>query len=323
MTFDLIALGILSVFVAIGAFRGLIATAAGLISLVVSYVAAAIAAGRLGPAAAQAFELPSILGPVVAGSIVFALTFLACGIVTFFLKRWDRSRRDDEPRGLGDRLGGASFGLLRGTLIVLLISVLASWVDAARDMGVLEGIGFAPETEDSRFSAAAGDLIESITMAAVAGDDSDSAAAAKMVAKIAARPGESLASAQSLMEDDRIRSLQQDKLFWVLVENGAGERAINQASFYSIVHDPEMRDKFADIGVVPPEAVEDPAVFKQAMSEMLSELGPRIKGLREDAELQALARDPEIVAMLENGDTLALMTHPDVQRIVSRLSSQP
>ena len=65
-----------------------------------------------------------------------------------------------------------------------------------------------------------------------------------------ARPGPALASVQELMEDESIQALQDDRMFWVLVENGAGERAINQLSFYSIVHDPEIRERLADLGFI-------------------------------------------------------------------------
>ena len=124
-----------------------------------------------------------------------------------------------------------------------------------------------------------------------------------------------------MLEDPRIRAVQRDRLFWVLVENGAGERAIHQASFYEIVHDDEMRSWLADLGLVSAEAAADPAVFRDTMAETLAEAGPMLAKLRNDPELGKLAADPEIKALLESGDTFALATRPEIRRIVSRLTA--
>jgi membrane protein required for colicin V production len=320
MALDLIALGILGLFVALGAWRGALASGSGLISIVVSYVAAALAAGRMGPEVATRFGLPGMFGPVLAGSLAFCLTYAVCSVVALILKSWDKRRRGDDPRGGLDRMGGAFFGALRGGLIVLLLSVLATWVDAARDLGVLDGLQGAPDTEGSRVSEAAGALIESAVEAAMSDSGAEVSPAARVVARMAARPGPALASVQELLDDESIQALQEDRMFWVLVENGAGERAINQLSFYSIVHDPEIRQRLADLGFISEEQARDPEAFRMAMAIMLSRLGPRIQGLRNDPEIRRLAENPEIVALLQAGDTFALMTHPDIQRIVTRVA---
>jgi membrane protein required for colicin V production len=320
MSLDLIAALLLLLFMGIGAWRGTLATGAGVVTLAVSYLAAIMAAQSLGAQVAGSLGVPGVLGPVVAGSIGFAAAFVVCAVVTWALKRWDRGRRDGLPRSAFDRLGGAFFGALRGTLVVLLVALLVNWLDAARDMGVLSGVDAVPETEDSAVSEAAGRLIEKVVESALSDSGSESAPAARMMARIAGRPGDTLQSFQEIVEDDRVRRLSEDKLFWTLVENGAGSSAINQASFYDIVHDEKMRARMADLGLVPESAVEDPSVFRHAMGEMLDEIGPKLKGLRDDPEIRKLAEDPEIVQMLENGDTFALLTHPDIQRLVARVS---
>jgi len=320
MSLDLIAALILLLFVGLGAWRGALATGAGVVTLGISYLAAIMAAQSLGTGMAETFGVPGVLGPVVAGSIGFALAFIVCSLVTWALKRWDRGRRDGLPRSAFDRMGGAFFGALHGGLVVLLISLLVNWLDAARDMGVLTGLDGVPQTEDSAVGEAAGRLIEEVVEAALTDSDSEHAPAARMMARIAGRPGDTLQSFQQIVEDDRVRRLSEDKLFWTLVENGAGSSAINQASFYSIAHDEDMRARMADLGLVPAAAVEDPQVFRAAMGEMLDEVGPKLKGLRDDPEIQRLAEDPEIVQMLQNGDTFALLSHPDIQRLVERVS---
>jgi hypothetical protein len=218
-----------------------------------------------------------------------------------------------------DRIGGGVFGMLRGGLVVLLLSLLFTWLDAARDMNVMQGLESFPQTENSRVSDATGDLIEGLIASSLS--EGESAPGARIIGRIIARPTATLGQIQALLEDERLQELQDDKLFWVLVENGAGERAINQSSFYRILHDEEMRGRMAQVGLVSEAAARDTDVFRIEMAAMLDELGPRIKGLREDPELLKLADDPEIVAMLQAGDTLALMTHPGIRRVVTRVAA--
>lgn len=319
MLLDLIAALVLLAFVALGAWRGGLATGAGVVTLVVSYLAAAVGAQQLGGAVGARLGGASILGPVVAGSLVFIVTFVLCGVVTAVLKRWDRGRRGDEPRGACDRMAGGLFGLARGVLVVFLISILVTWLDAARDMGVMEGLGAVPDAEKSVVGEATSRVIEGAVSAALA--EGDGSTGARMMARVAARPGDALESFRAVMEDPRIQAVQQDRMFWVLVENGAGERAINQASAYSIVHDDAMRQQLADLGLVSDEAAADPDVFRDTMAATLTEVGPMVAQLRNDPELKKLASDPEILALLESGDTMALVARPEIQRIVSRVTA--
>ena len=321
MSLDLVALGILVVFAVIGAWRGVLASGAGLVSLVLAYAMAAFGAQPLGAALSARFGLSAIAGSMLAGSALFTATMLLCAVVRRVLDLWDRGRRGGAPRSAGDRLGGAFFGLLRGALIVLLVSVLAGWLDAARDIGILPAGVAAPEVEGSRVREATGLILEGVAEKVIARSDSEMAPAARMMARMLARPAETLESVQGLLDDDRLRDLGSDKLFWTLVENGAGERAINQASFYELARDPELRGKLADLGLVGPEAAGDPEAFRRSMAGVLSELGPRLEGLRSDPELQRLAGDPEIVSLLQSGDTLALIAHPEIKKIVARVAA--
>ena len=267
MTLDLIAVLILALFATLGAWRGGLASGAGVVTLAVSYLAAAIGARQLGGAAASSLGGAALLGPVVAGSLAFAVTFVLCGVVTAVLERWDRGRRGDEPRGACDRTVGGLFGVVRGALVVLLVSILATWLDAARDMGVLPGFDAVPDAERSVVGEATSRVIEGAVSASLGG--ADGSPGARVAARMVARPRAALESFRSVLEDPRIRAVQRDRLFWVLVENGAGERAIHQASFYEIVHDDEMRSWLADLGLVSAEAAADPAVVRAPMAATL------------------------------------------------------
>jgi hypothetical protein len=51
-------------------------------------------------------------------------------------------------------------------------------------------------------------------------------------------------------------------------------------------------------------------------------VGPRIRGLRDDPELQKLIADPEVASLIQSGDTLALLGHPGFRDFVSHVASR-
>jgi hypothetical protein len=79
----------------------------------------------------------------------------------------------------------------------------------------------------------------------------------------------------------------------------------------------------AAIGLIDPLAAEDPRLFRAAMDEILREVAPRIRGLRDDPAVQELLDDPEIIAMLESGNTIGLIGHPGVRELAARVSKTP
>jgi hypothetical protein len=83
-----------------------------------------------------------------------------------------------------------------------------------------------------------------------------------------------------------------------------------------------MRGRFVDLGLVGPEARENAELFRDAMAGVLSEVAPRVQRLHQDPEIRAMARDPEIIALVESGDTLRLIAHPRIQRVVDRVSQE-
>jgi len=318
MWLDLLALAILGVFLLVGALRGALASGLGLASLVLSYAAAVFGATRYGDAVAAALGLSPLFGAPLAGSIAFVGCFALCAAVGSLLRRIERARRGELPRGGLDRLVGGLFGALRGALVVLLVGWLGIWLDAARQLGPADQAGL-PTVEGSRTAALTGTLVEGAVQSALA----DSGPGGRFAARVAARPASALRSMQALLEDERIVAVQEDPLFWSLVENGASERALNQGSFYRIAHDEALRRDFESLGLIDAEAAADPAVFRQAAAAMLDEVGPRLKGLRDDPEIHRLARDPEVIALLESGDTIGLLRHPGIRGLVARVSAAP
>ena len=298
-----------------GARRGGTASGMGLATLVVSYTAAIALAPLLAPWITSQSDISQLLAIPIAGTIGFVAAFAGMAIVTKLVRRGSTSA-DDEGRSARDRFLGGAFGAIRGAMVVLLLSYLALWVDALRLTGVATGI---PELGDSATAAITETVVESIVEAALA----DSGRAGRVVARLAARPGASLVDLQAIVENPLIAEVQGDGLFWANVEAGAIASALNTRSFINLANDAELREQMASIGLIDPEAAENPGLFRAAVAEVLEEVAPRIRGLRRDPELQGLLEDPEIVAMLESGDTFGLIRNSRIRDLVARIAATP
>ena len=223
-------------------------------------------------------------------------------------------RRGDGARSSRDRFLGGAFGMLRGLLVVVLVSWLAVWVDALRASGVAPDL---PSVENSAAASVSSDIIESGIEAILA----DAGAGGRVVARIAARPAMAVTELQILVDDPAISSLSSDPMFWTYVEHGNVDSAMNRMAFLKLARDDSMRRRLGDLGLVDEASVADAHAFRVEFGQVLAEVGPRIKGLRNDPELQALAKDPEVIAMVQQGDTFALLGHPGIQSLVDRVSS--
>jgi membrane protein required for colicin V production len=317
MVLDLIFATILLLMVALGAWRGAVVSGSGLFGIVCGYLGAIFAATTAADWVGQTLVVSPLLAPAVAGTLGFVLTWLIVSSLTGVLVAWDAARVEGFGRGALDRAFGGFFGLARGGLIVVLLAILTSWLDAARDLGAIDGLAALPDTEKSTLAAVSGRLVES----AVAQAMSEAGPAGEIVARLTARPGQSLGSVQSILEDERLTALFSDSLFWTLIQNDSVDYAMNRSSVRAIVQDPEMRGRFADLGLVEDAARESPRVFRDTMAGVLAEIAPRVQHLRQDPELARLARDPEIVALIESGNTLALINHPAMKRLVERATA--
>jgi uncharacterized membrane protein required for colicin V production len=301
MWFDGLALLLLGLFTGMGVYRGGLATALGLISLGVAYAAGLVTAARLGPVLARQLDMPEFLGLPLVGMVAFTLAYFVMGVVGSVLRRRSERRRAGRPRSARDRFAGGVFGLARGGLVVVLLAWLAIWVDALRATGAMEGL---PSVAGSATAAVTETLVETGVSAAL----SDAGVAGQFMANMAARPGNTVADLQELVEDPRIEALREDRIFWTYVENGAVDSALNQPSFLRLAGDEDFRQRLAALGLVGSEAAGDRMAFRDSVAETIHEVGPRVQRLRNDPGMQALMQDPEVVAMVQSGDTMALVT---------------
>ncbi len=314
MWLDALALLLLGFFAGVGAWRGGLASGLSLATLAAAYVAAILAASWLGPMAAGIAGVPELIGVAVAGCAAFALVFVAMGIVSFVLRRMERASLDG-PRSLRDRFLGGVFGAVRGGVVVLLLAVLANWVDALRATGTVEGL---PELAHSPAAILADKGVEAGVESAL----SEHGSTAKVVARMAARPAVAFTDLQHVLESPALERLRGDQLFWTYVEHGSIDAALNRGPFLQIIHDDDLRGQLAGLGLIEEEAARNPAAFREAAGDVLREVGPRIRGLREDPELQRLMEDPEVVALVQSGDTLGLMGHEGFRNLVARVAAK-
>ena len=311
---DFIALLVLVLFTALGAWRGVVAGAVSIASLVVGYLAGGYCAIHYGPALAEITDQPTFLAAPIAGTLGFVGAFLVMALAGFFITRWDKRRVEGMGRSALDRIGGGAFGAVRGLLIVLLLGILSNWLAAAKHLSA-----------EGEASAAATTPLQAATQQVVAGGLSaalGNSPEAEVAAQIVARPTESLAGLRNVVEHPRMQELAGDRHFWTLVSSGSVDAALNRGSFYGILHDPELRSELAAVGLVTEGAAQDPAVFRLRAREVLTEIGPRIARARHDRELHALARDPEIAGLLERRDVLGLLRNRRFSRTVERLLAE-
>ncbi len=317
MILDLIFGLVLLAMFGLGAWRGSVVSGSGLLSLVCGYAGGIFAASAGGDWVAGTLVVSPLVAPAIAGTIGFVVAWLLVSSAADVAVAWDRGRVELAGRTLFDRGMGGFFGLARGGLIVVLLAVLVSWLDAARDIGALSGLAAVPDAESSVFAEVAGGIVETAVSSALA----DAGPAGEVAARLTANPGQALGSMQAILEDERMNGLFEDQLFWTLISNDSVDYAMNRNAIRSIVNDPEMRGRFADLGLVEEPAREDVDLFRDTMAGVLAEVGPKIQRLRNDPEIKQLATDPEIMALVEGGNTFALMNHPRIRSIVSRLSN--
>jgi uncharacterized membrane protein required for colicin V production len=315
MWLDVLVLAILGWFSWVGVRRGGLAAGLGILTLVVAYGAAIVAAPIFASPVAGVLGLPDLLGIPVAGSIAFAVAFVGMAILSKVLCRRAEGA-DDEGRSLRDRFLGGAFGAIRGAFVVVLLCYLALWVEALRLSGAGDGI---PKLGNSAAAAVTSSVVEAGVESALA----DSGRTGHIVAKLAANPGAAVVDLQSVVSNPRIVAVQQDKHFWANVEAGAIGAALNTPSFARLSEDEELRHQMASVGLIDQASAEAADLFRAAVGDVLREVGPRIRRLRNDPELKGLLDDPAVVAMVENGDTLGLMNHPRFRRLVSRVASDP
>jgi len=313
MWLDVLVIAVLAVFAVFGAWRGALVAGFGLLSLAGAYGVAIFTATRVGLKAAAQFELSPWFASAAVGTFFFLATYGTISGIGGWLARRETAE-DAGSRSARDRFLGACFGCARGAFVVLLLCLLAIWVDALRVTG---GASALPPIGESRAAAMTGDLVEAGVAAAFA----DSGPGGRAVARWAAHPAPAAAALQGLLESAEIATLQDDRLFWTYVESGAVDSALNRSSFRALADDAEMRQRLADLGAIDVSVAADPIAFRREAGAMLRELGPRLRELREDPELHALMEDPEIAARVEAGDTLGLLAHSDFRRYVTRIAT--
>jgi uncharacterized membrane protein required for colicin V production len=315
MWLDVLVIAVLGWFSWAGARQGGLAAGLGILTLVVAYGTAFIAAPILGAPVANGLGVSPLLGVPVAGSIAFLVAFVAMAIVSKILRR-RAGDADDEGRSIRDRFLGGAFGAVRGAFVVVLLCYLALWVEALRLSGSADGL---PKLGNSAAAAVTSSVVEAGIESAL----SDSGRTGHVVAKLASNPGAAVVDLQAVVSNPRVIAVQQDTHFWANVEAGAIAAALNTRSFIRLSEDEELRHQMASVGMIDQESAEAADQFRAAVGDVLREVGPRIRKLRTDPELTGLLDDPEVVAMVESGNTLGLMNHPRFRRLVSRVASDP
>jgi membrane protein required for colicin V production len=135
---DLTLLAVLVLSVVVGLWRGLVFELMSLVGWVVAYIAAQGWSPLLAP------HLPvGLPGSALQQGAAFALTFLAALIAWAILARGVRLLVHATPLTFIDRVLGAGFGLLRGAVLLLVVSTVVAFTPAARSQSWQDSLGAA------------------------------------------------------------------------------------------------------------------------------------------------------------------------------------
>jgi uncharacterized membrane protein required for colicin V production len=312
MWLDLFALAVLAYLTLSGARRGALVSFLRAFSLLGAYGAAFLLGPPLGARAADLLGVPALVALGVAGAAVFLAAIALLSIVTAFIRRAQKHRDIEQERHPGDRAAGALFGALQGAFLVVLLGLLAGWVEVGRKAGALAGL---PDPGGHTVAAAAQTAIE--TAADTMLDETN--LGGRAAARLAARPDRALEDAHKLMESPAVHRLQQDPIFWTYLEEGAIDQALHSRSFIAFSEDAEVRDSIASYGLMSPDDAGDPARFRAQMRPVLKQIGPRVRTLRRDPALRELAEDPATRDALLQGNTLALLGDPRFRSLLQRV----
>ena len=97
------------------------------------------------------------------------------------------------------------------------------------------------------------------------------------------------------------------------VVSGSGHVGVFGFARGSLIYEPEVRGRFADLGLVGDAAREDPAVFEVTLGGVLTDVAPKVARLHQE---------PEIPQLAASGDALALIAHPRMKRMVERVARE-
>jgi hypothetical protein len=314
MSVDLLSLLILVAYMALGAWRGAIASALGIFTLIAAYGASLLAGAKLGDAAAARLAVAPLLGTVLVGAIAFIAAMVLLGIASRRLLAHERRGLGDEPLSALERLGGALLGGLRGAVVVLLVGWLTAWVD-----GVATAV---PESMLPRLGPShVGQLAERAVEAGADAALDQQSPGGRMTVQLLAHPGESIEGLKGALANGRLEALRDDSAFWEALEGGDLQAALARGSFRSLPYDPELRHDFAQMGLVARSAADSPPAFEQAIVDATRQVAPRIAGIRSDPQFQSLLQDPTVLSALQHGDRWALLSDPRFQLLAVRLGS--
>jgi len=320
MWLDLVVLAILAAAAAVGALRGTVISAVRLAGAAGAYAGAwlgtPLAAPLLAPWLEARLGLSGALVWAAAGLGLFAGLLLAMEGVTAAARALERRARGGAARGRADRLGGAAVSVAAGLVFAVLVGWLAVAVDALRTQ---TGDVRLPSTERSVVAPRVRAVVRSAAGWALADQGPAGAAAARAVAD----PADALARVERLVANPHLQGLRDDPVFWEHVEAGRPGRAADRTRFLALAYDGATRRELAALGVVDAEAAASSRAFREAATRAMASLGPRLRALRRDPAMQRLARDPAVRDLVAANDTLGLLRHPDVRRVLARALSSP
>lgn len=295
--------------------RGALEAGLRLAAIFVAYGAAVLAATGLGGPVARALALPPWAAMAGVGSLAFLVTYACVGLAARAAGKAERGRAPDGRPGPGSRRLGAAFGGLRAAVLLLPLLWLAHLVQG---LGATGAAPTLPDLADARLPRL-GSAMARVGVEALVHPEEP---AQRMTARLLTEPGAAVGDVHAVLDQPSLVALRADGDFWADVEDGEIDRALARRSFTGAMHDASLRARLADLGLLDARAAEDPTLFREEMHRVLTEVGARLRQLRDDPALRDMMRDEELQRRLQEGDTLALLGDPRFRDLMGRLADE-
>jgi len=313
MWVDALVLTLIGLLAAVGASRGARESGFRLAGLVLAYVGASRLALALGSPVAAALGLPTWVGAVLLGTLVFVLLGLVAGALARGVGRREREASD----GLqgGSRALGALLGALRGVLLALPLLWVADFAAGASSL-LGERLPLR-DLQGARLPTLSGALVDAGAQLLL--DPANPRD--RLETRLLAHPGQAARDFDGVLHDPRVVALVQDSGFWTAAEAGDLDGALRRPSFTGAAQDPAFRRRLAGLALISDQAARDPQAFRKEMADTLAEVMPRVQALLRDPALQKMLADPELQRRVQQGDSLALLERPELRSLIGRLAA--
>jgi len=314
--------------------KGFVKSISRLMSWAIAYPAAIFFTKPLAKWVVHYTPLDGLVAYFVAGSSIFLVVSL---LVELLLKAAARAIPQSDAVATSSKVGGASIGLVMGTLLGLLVVYAIgvtkkpdiqpvqnsvannSEIDrdaTTRDLGApVPQIKDLARARDSFIEASAKKLIS--TAAASAADIAfDDPAATQVTRAFMEDPQTMLSHVQQAANNGKMKLLLENEDVQSLLTTGDVNALMRNQEFQNVMNDPDIQALLATA-----DTAESGSRGQQAAAEKMVAAWRRVDTLKHDPRIIAIVQDPEFQAQLNSPNKMQLMMNPKLNQLTEIIFS--